>query len=757
MRAPAFEHAAIDRFVRRGEVAESLVAAGRHAAAERVLRETCGALVRRQAWSPAAGMTIMLGRLLLERGRATDALATFADAEELALREADSRRERAARLWQVAALTDAGRLSHGERLCRDELDRVVVYAGQHAWAAALHARLLLWQERSSDLVPLPPPPDDELPGSTRAFVRATGVRVLLALSRYFEAGHAAREAMTAVDPRDPMACVIAHGAHLEVLAATGDLTLLRAAFRQHVELARAAHAPLRLARARIVWHDALWRAGAVAEASGELRRLARLGPAAPVLLQRAITARLSGPRLPTVDTGLESGPRYAPAALIDLAQRGGDPRHVLGSLLGAGAGHLRTGHVSISVVRGDGSFEVVAGPGDLAEVSAQVVDRGCPIRCAASGACDVAVPIRFGAELAGVAAARWPTPDQMPPDGLAILECLAALAAPHVDAVAAVLPLRSPDAREAFGLVGISTAIDVVRRGIVKAARAPFTVLIEGESGVGKELVARAIHAAGPRRAARFLDLNCAALPDDLLDSELFGHARGAFTGALTDRAGLFEQANGGTLFLDEVADLSPRAQAKLLRAIQQQEVRRVGETTARPIDVRLVAAANRDMRAEAAAGRFRTDLLYRLDVLRIRVPPLRDRVDDIPALALHFWTTAAERVGSSAVLGRAVLAALATHPWPGNVRELQNVIAALAVAAPRRGLVTPALLSPEVSARSERPPIRLADARSTAERQCVERALAAAGGSRTAAARELGLSRQGLLKVMARLGVEGL
>ena len=168
-------------------------------------------------------------------------------------------------------------------------------------------------------------------------------------------------------------------------------------------------------------------------------------------------------------------------------------------------------------------------------------------------------------------------------------------------------------------LVGVSRAMEDVRRAIVRAAAAPFSVLIEGESGVGKELVARAIHQLGPRRERRFCDVNCAAIPEDLLESELFGHARGAFTGAVADRPGLFEDADGGTLFLDEVADLSPRGQAKLLRVLQQHEVRRVGETFSRTVDVRLVAAANRDMRTEAAAGRFRQDLLYRLDVIRIR------------------------------------------------------------------------------------------------------------------------------------------
>jgi transcriptional regulator with PAS, ATPase and Fis domain len=278
--------------------------------------------------------------------------------------------------------------------------------------------------------------------------------------------------------------------------------------------------------------------------------------------------------------------------------------------------------------------------------------------------------------------------------------------------------------------------------------------MIEGESGVGKELAARAIHALSARRERRFCDVNCAALPDELLESELFGHAKGAFTGAIADKPGLFEEADGGTLFLDEVADLSPRGQAKLLRVLQQHEVRRVGETFTRKVDVRLVAAANRDMRAEVAAGRFRADLLFRLDVIHLRVPPLRERPEDIPLLAQHCWRAAAERVGSRATLTHGVLAALAGHSWPGNVRELQNVVAALAVAAPSQGTVRRSLLPAALT--SAVPVIggSLAEARLEFERRFVRAALSRAGGSRTRAAAELGLSRQGLLKTMARLEI---
>ena len=175
-------------------------------------------------------------------------------------------------------------------------------------------------------------------------------------------------------------------------------------------------------------------------------------------------------------------------------------------------------------------------------------------------------------------------------------------------------------------LMGASAAMAEVRLAVERAAGAPFAVLVEGESGAGKELVARALHRCGPRRDRPFCTVNCAALPDDLVEAELFGHVRGAFTGAIAERPGVFEEAHGGTLLMDEIGELSPRAQAKLLRVIQEGELRRIGENVSRRINVRVVSATNRDLRHEVAAGRFRLDLLYRLDVIHIAVPPLRER-----------------------------------------------------------------------------------------------------------------------------------
>jgi transcriptional regulator with PAS, ATPase and Fis domain len=293
-----------------------------------------------------------------------------------------------------------------------------------------------------------------------------------------------------------------------------------------------------------------------------------------------------------------------------------------------------------------------------------------------------------------------------------------------------------------------------LRHAIERAAAAPFAVLIDGESGSGKELVARAIHRLGPRRDRAFSTLNCAALPDDLVEAELFGHARGSFTGAVSDRPGVFEEAHGGTLFLDEIGELSLRAQAKVLRVIQEGELRRVGENASRRIDVRIVSATNRNLRQEVEVGRFRLDLLYRLDVVRLTVPPLRDRREDIALLVGHVWREATGRVGSRAALSAATVAALARYDWPGNVRELQNVLAALAVRSPKRGVVPPTALPPPFGARRDGETWRLDAARRLFEERFVRAALVRSGGHRCRAAEELGVTRQGLTKLMTRLGI---
>jgi len=272
------------------------------------------------------------------------------------------------------------------------------------------------------------------------------------------------------------------------------------------------------------------------------------------------------------------------------------------------------------------------------------------------------------------------------------------------------------------------------------------TVLITGESGTGKEVVAQAIHRASPRAAAPFVAISCAAIPESLLESELFGLVRGAFTGALADKAGLFEQAGGGTLLLDEVGELPLPLQSKLLRVLQEGEIRRVGDQRTRRVDVRLLAATARDLEAEAAAGRFREDLYYRLNVVTIHLPPLAERRADIQPLARHFATRLAGRLGRAVVLSDDTLAWLEAQRWPGNVRELEHAIERAAVLADHELLEPadfrkeplPAPRSPEEQGAGSG---TLREAVEAAERQAIVAALQAAGGNRRAAAKQLGVS----------------
>ncbi len=302
-------------------------------------------------------------------------------------------------------------------------------------------------------------------------------------------------------------------------------------------------------------------------------------------------------------------------------------------------------------------------------------------------------------------------------------------------------------------LVGAETGL----RGAVELARKVLdgdtSVLLLGETGTGKELFAHHIHVNGSRRARPFVAQSCGALPDTLLESELFGHTRGAFTGAVSERKGLFEEADGGTIFLDEVGETSPAMQLRLLRVLQEGEVRRVGGSGTRRVDVRLIAATNADLEADVAAGRFRRDLYYRLSVFPVRLPPLRERAEDIPTLAEHFLRQACRR-GRRAVpaVGPEALSLLRGYPWPGNVRELENEIErAVALADDGRPL-GPAHLSERIAAGAGAPPsVRtLNEAVEALKRRMIEDALRECG-SKTRAAEQLGLTRQSLQQMLRR------
>jgi two-component system response regulator HydG len=308
-------------------------------------------------------------------------------------------------------------------------------------------------------------------------------------------------------------------------------------------------------------------------------------------------------------------------------------------------------------------------------------------------------------------------------------------------------------------LVGRSAAMRELTTRISRVATSDATVLIEGESGTGKELVARALHALSARSKAPFVPVNCAAITESLLESELFGHAKGAFTGAVKARRGLFEEAHGGTLFIDEVTETSGAFQSKLLRALQEHEIRRVGENTSVTVDVRVVAASNRDIEKDVADKRFRQDLFYRLAVVTLKVPPLRERLEDVPLLAQHFLDRANTRNRFPRRLTPAALDHLMGYAFPGNVRELENLVEQAAALAEREELGPEDF--PLKKARTETPGapvpagvVTLADAVTDAERRAIQVALERLPDLGRVA-EVLGVSTTTLWRKMKRLGLK--
>jgi len=326
------------------------------------------------------------------------------------------------------------------------------------------------------------------------------------------------------------------------------------------------------------------------------------------------------------------------------------------------------------------------------------------------------------------------------------------------------LTLRSENRRLkqawADSIVGESPAIRTLLHDIKLAASSHARVLIQGENGTGKELVARALHAAGPRRDKPFVAVNCAAIPEELIESELFGHERGAFTGATQSRRGRFEEAHGGTLFLDEVGDLSQRAQTKLLRVLQEGEFFRVGGNRAIKVDVRVIAATNRDLAELTRAESFREDLYFRLAVVPLTVPPLRERLGDIPVLVAHFAADVQRETGGRGrTFSPSAIEHLARYHYPGNVRELRNVVERLIIMTPGTRIGADAVdrvLGTAAEPRgADNDDSRLAEQMRRFEKDRIEEALRVEGGNVTKAAARLGLERSHLYKKMRKLGIE--
>jgi len=307
------------------------------------------------------------------------------------------------------------------------------------------------------------------------------------------------------------------------------------------------------------------------------------------------------------------------------------------------------------------------------------------------------------------------------------------------------------------GLIAQSPAMQAVLDLVERVAPTDATLLIQGESGTGKEVIAKAVHHASARAARPFVAVNCGAVPETLLESELFGYMRGAFTGAAAAKPGLFEEADGGTLLLDEIAEMPASLQVKLLRALQSGEVRRLGATQSMTIDVRVIAATHGDLAALIGEGRFREDLYYRLNVIQIVLPPLRDRREDIPALAAHFLARAAGKLGRERRLSPPALERLLRYPWPGNVRELENAVERAAILS-RSDRVEPDDLPPHVSAGLQLGPspalprqISLADA----ERAHILQTLERFGRNHSGAAEALGIGRTTLWRKLKEYGID--
>jgi two-component system response regulator AtoC len=333
---------------------------------------------------------------------------------------------------------------------------------------------------------------------------------------------------------------------------------------------------------------------------------------------------------------------------------------------------------------------------------------------------------------------------------------------------ARVPPPISGDPLEA--LVGESREMRALKATVRKVAPHKATVLVRGESGTGKEVVARALHELSPRVGGPFVAVNCGAIPAGLIESELFGHKKGAFTDAVRDRAGLVEQAAGGTLFLDEIGELPAASQVKLLRVLQDGRVRRLGDDADADtaVDVRVVAATSRALEDEVAAGRFREDLLYRLDVLTLRLPPLRERAGDVPRLAAHFLAAARARLGPVVVareVGERALSALEAYAWPGNVRELENTIERAAVLCETEAIDLGSLPERVVAARGLTPSpvpfvgdddgdLSIKRAARRMEEALIRRALARTGGNRTRAAELLEISPGALTYKIKEYGI---
>jgi DNA-binding NtrC family response regulator/tetratricopeptide (TPR) repeat protein len=737
---PRPKGAGVARLERAVEAAAAMARRGRHARALRILSRCGPALAARGAPDRAASAACALGDVLLTRGRPAAAAAAFDRARGWA-RESDETGRVLIGLGR--ALLEQGRLEDAEATLRTAVAGAPAFPAARSWLGRT-----LWHRGQFDAA------QAAADGSP-----ALLSRILLSTGQIEAAAQAAQRALLDAADTDFEASCDAHLMCARVKAAIGDVAGVRHHAARAAQAARdARHPALRLVTAAEIL-GSLEDCG-IAPLPAARERLLRAAGRLPALAAATVRVALRRPRpedarlVPAKRADHELIRRFE--ALVDAIHDAPDEASALQVMA---ADLLRALDGCSVVIRSSRLDQIVAAagrpwPGEAAVARPVLHGADATVRYGATP--EAAAPVRAAGAIAGSLAVRWVAGANPPWDRVReILRVTAVAAAPMLRAFAPVAVRAASGPPSPDELFGTGAVADGIRGAIGRAAAAPYPVLVEGESGSGKELVARAIHTRSARRARRLCAVNCAALTEDLLEAELFGHTRGAFTGAGAERAGLFEEADQGTLFLDEVGELSPRAQAKLLRVLQEGEVRRVGENVARRVDVRIVAATNRSLEAESQAGRFRADLRFRLDVIRISIPPLRERAEDVPGLAARLWADAAARVGSRAVLGEDLLTALARYDWPGNVRELQNVMAALAVHGPRRGRVPAGLLPSRIAHEAGRAPQGFDAARVDFERRFVRAALARAGGRRSEAAQQLRVSRQGLAKIIKRLGLE--
>jgi DNA-binding NtrC family response regulator len=771
---------------RKLEAALKQLSAGRHAPGERALRAGVAGLVRRHGWPDAARGTLALASAVLRRGRARDAQHILKDAKEYSRCAADDRALADVAILSGIAWIDQGRLDEADSLLSASLVAATSQADVSRTVASrlALARCHFWRAQYDQSVEL-------LLGLREDEIEVTdSVGRLIGLSRASigrrDLEAAMRHAMAASDvaERSGQPALVARAACGLAFAhlAVGDSGAVARDVTASVRASRRSRDSLCAVRARLIGAENDRRAGRTAAAHALANRITRI-PAGHIpatvrargLLLRDLLAAVPGTdvvRRHVATTGLGALALFGPAlpderrdirAVVDdvvdilqASQLGDDDKAVLTRICVMVRARLQAATVAFFAAD-CGSFVPLVWDGN-SRLDPEIANRVGAARQtigphAHHDVIEAGAPVRYGGETIGVCVSRWTLGSS--PDATRASLLLTTAATAVGPALAGAIARRTArPVHDPVELLGASPAMAEVRRAVERAAAAPFPVLIEGESGSGKELVARALHRRSTRRDRPFCALNCAALPDDLVEAELFGHARGAFTGAVSERQGVFEEAHTGTLFLDEIGELSPRAQAKVLRTVQESELRRVGENVSRRIDVRIVSATNRDLRQEVTKGRFRLDLLYRLDVVRITLPPLRDRREDVALLVDRYWREAADRVGSRAILAAATLAALARYDWPGNVRELQNVLAALAVRCSRRGVVGPDALPPAFGTPPPASAFRLDEARRTFEERFVRAALVRSGGHRARTAIELGVTRQGLTKLMVRLGI---